>query len=81
MVYIEKVINDRIDELKKQKSEIINACQERILEGKFHAATDFYEIGMDIAEFYYKIEELEALKKGLGLVPVQEFGVSEEAVE
>lgn len=74
MNYLEKVLNDRIEELKQENNEILDKLKTKIIENKL--SNDYF----DLEECYLyidsnetRISELEMLKKGLGLVPVEDI--------
>ena len=73
MSYLEKVINDRIEELKQENNEILDKLKTKIIENKI--SNDYFDLEecyLDIDSNETRINELELLKKGLGLVPVED---------
>ena len=78
MNYLEKVLNDRIEELKKENEEIINGLKEKLNNNALDCYFDIEECYMCLDANEIRITELELLKNGLGLVPVQELSKKEE---
>lgn len=72
MNYLEKVLNDRIDELKEENKKALNSLKGKLNNG-LSDTFDIYECYSDIDYNETRIDELEKLKKGLGLIPAEEI--------
>lgn len=78
MNYLEKVLNDRIEELKKENENTLKELKDKLNNNKLDCFFDIEECYMDIDANEIRITELELLKKGLGLVPVEETKDSDD---
>ena len=72
MNYLEKVLNDRIEELKQENENTLNRLKEKLNNNKLDCYLDIEDCYMCIDANEIRITELELLKKGLGLTPVEE---------
>lgn len=81
MIYLEKVIDDRISELEEQRINLIVETTKKLLYGGFNPDVDFSELGLDLDEIYFRKDELKKLKKGLGIIPVSDIKVDAEKIE
>ena len=73
MNYLEKVLNDRIEELKTENKKTLNELKIKLNHNTLECTFDIEECYLDIDANEIRITELELLKKGLGLVPVEEI--------
>lgn len=78
MNYLEKVLNDRIEELKKKKQDEVNKLKDKLNQDRLDCMFDINYCYLVISDKETRIEELERLKKGLGLVPVEETKDSDD---
>lgn len=69
----EKVISDRIAELETERLNLIEKAKKSLLCGGLNPDIDFSELGIDLEQIWIRKNELEKLKKGLGLVPVEKI--------
>ena len=72
MNYLEKVLNDRIEELKKENNDTLKNLKTNLNQDKIDDIFDLYDCYMQMDANEVRISELELLKKGLGLVPVED---------
>lgn len=72
MNYLEKVLNERIDELKEENKKALNSLKGKLNNNGLTDTFDIYECYLDIDANEVRIDELEKLKKGLGLIPAAE---------
>lgn len=73
MNYLEKVLNERIDELKEENKKALNSLKGKLNRNELADTFDIYECYSDIDYNETRIDELEKLKKGLGLIPAVEI--------
>ena len=71
MNYIEKVINDRISELESKRINILEHAKKEMIDGGFDPELDFAELSLDMDDICSRKDELNKLKTGLGLIPVE----------
>lgn len=72
MIYLEKVINDRIAELVEQRLKLVNEARKELINGTFDPDVDFNSYDIECTDIFYRLDELNKLKEGLGLVPIEE---------
>ena len=77
MIYLEKVLNDRIEELKEENKKTLNQLKIKLNHNTLQDIFDIQECYLDLEANEIRITELEILKKGLGLVPVEELDKNE----
>ena len=77
MIYLEKVLNDRIGELKEENKKTLNQLKIKLNHNTLQDIFDIQECYLDLEANEIRITELEILKKGLGLVPVEELDKNE----
>lgn len=77
MNYLEQVLNRRISELNLKKDRLILNSKELITKNNFDEY-DLNNFGIDLTEIETRIDELEKLKKGLGLVPINDIAEEKE---
>ena len=80
MSYLEKILNDRIEELKEKNKNILNQLKMELNNDTLRDTFYIEECYLDINDNEIRIYELEELKKGLGLVPVEELESEKNAV-
>lgn len=80
MNYLEKVLNDRIEELKAENKKEINNLKIKLNNNTLGCTFDIEECYLDVDANEIRIDELEKLKQGLGLVPVEEIKDKSESV-
>lgn len=73
MIYLEKVINDRIAELEYERLQLVDEARKKLIHDEFDADVDFDSYAIDCRDIFYRIDELNRLKKGLGLIPIEEI--------
>ncbi len=73
MSYLEKVLNDRIEELKKENERFLSDLRNKLNNNSLDCSFDIYDCYMFLDANEVKINELEKLKKGLGLTPIEEI--------
>ena len=73
MNYLEKVLNDRIEELKKENENVLSDLRNKLNNNALDCSFDIEDCFLAIDANEIRIAELETLKKGLGLTPVQEI--------
>ena len=71
MNYLEKVLNDRIEELKKENERVLSDLRNKLNNNALDCSFDIYDCYMCIDANEIRIDELENLKIGLGLTPVE----------
>lgn len=78
MNYLEKVLNDRIEELKAENKKTLNQLKIKLNDNTLQDTFDIEECYMEIDANEIRIDELEKLKQGLGLVPVEKLDRNKE---
>lgn len=78
MNYLEKVLNDRIKELKEKNENVLSDLRNKLNNNALDCSFDICDCYMSIDENETRIAELEKLKKGLGLTPVEEIESEKE---
>ena len=78
MNYLEKVLNDRIEELKKKIQDEVNELKDKLNHDQLNCMFDIEDCFLGVDEKETRIDELERLKKWLGLVPVEELKDSDD---
>lgn len=73
MNYLEKVLNDRIEELKKENENVLSDLKNKLNNNALDCSFDIEDCFLAIDGNETRIAELEKLKKGLGLTPIQEI--------
>ena len=79
MSYIEQVLNRRISDLNIDKEYLIQKSKDLIIAKKFDDY-DINDFAIDLSDLESRIDELEKLKIGLGLVSVETLKERKEAV-
>lgn len=72
MIYLEKVLNDRIEELKKENYETLDNFKIKLNQDRLDCTFDIEDCYLEMEANEIRINELELLKKGLGLTPAEE---------
>ena len=80
MNYLEKVLNDRIKELKEENEGVLSDLRNKLNNNSLDCYFDIYDCYSAIDINDTRINELEKLKKGLGLVPIEELESEKNAV-
>lgn len=78
MNYLEKVLNTRIEELKADNKRELNELKQKLNNNALESSLDIEECYLCIDANENRIDELEKLKIGLGLVPVEELKDSDD---
>ena len=73
MNYLEKVLNDRIKELKEKSERALSDLRNKLNNNALDCYFDIEDCYLGVEESETRIDELEKLKKGLGLTPVEEI--------
>lgn len=73
MNYLEKVLNDRIKELKEKNESALSDLRNKLNNNALDCYFDIEDCYLNIEENETRINELEKLKKGLGLTPVEKI--------
>lgn len=72
MNYLEKILNIRIEELKADNKRELNELKQKLNNNALECSLDIEECYLYIDANENRIDELEKLKIGLGLIPVEE---------